>query len=131
MFNYMVEDDNVLILYNSFVGVRSILTVSEQNKDRVKNILTQEMLHENLGDIGISLVEHGFMVPSDENEKIKRDFLLSQIVNSNTLELVITVTEKCNFVCKYCSLDFAKGKMSVTVQDNIIEFVKKKYKSIP
>ena len=125
MFNYMVEDENILILYNSFVGVRSILVVSEQNKNRVKNILTQELTRESLGDIGTSLAEHGFMVPSDENEKTKRDFLFSQIVNSNTLELVITVTEKCNFVCKYCSLDFAKGKMSVTVQDNIIEFVKK------
>ena len=125
MFNYMVENDNVLILYNSFVGVRSILTVSEQNKDIVKKFLTRETRHEDLGDVGMSLVEHGFMVPSDENEKIKRDFLLSQIVNSNTLELVITVTEKCNFVCKYCSLDFAKGKMSVMVQDNIIEFVRK------
>lgn len=87
MFNYMVEDENILILYNSFVGVRSILVVSEQNKNRVKNILTQELTRESLGDIGTSLAEHGFMVPSDENEKTKRDFLFSQIVNSNTLEL--------------------------------------------
>ena len=48
MFNYMVEDENILILYNSFVGVRSILVVSEQNKNRVKNILTQELTRESL-----------------------------------------------------------------------------------
>ena len=125
MFNYILDDDEKLILYNSFVGVKSILTVTKQNQEHVKSVLAPGMLIDNPGNIERCLIEHGLLVPTEENEKTKRDFLLSQIVNSNTLELVITVTEKCNFVCKYCSLDFAKGKMSVTVQDNIIEFVNK------
>lgn len=125
MYNYILEDDQRLILYNSFVGVKSILTVSEQNKDLVKSLLASDVVIDNLGDVELCLINHGLLVPKEEDEKLKRDFLFSQIVNNATLELVITVTEKCNFVCKYCALDFAKGKMSVTVQDNIIEFVKK------
>lgn len=125
MFNYMVENGGELILYNSFVGVKSILTVSERNKEIVKNILCQKTLQDNLGEIEMTLFNHGFLVPSEVNEKTKRDFLFSEVVNSNTLDLVITVTEKCNFVCKYCSAEFAKGKMSEKVQDNIIEFVQK------
>lgn len=33
MFNYICQNKKSLILYNSFIGTRSILTVSEQNKN--------------------------------------------------------------------------------------------------
>lgn len=126
MFNYLCKDKQQLILYNSFVGTRSITKVSEQNKEKVENFLLQSLIEEPFfNNITDSLSELGFLVPIDEDEKIKREFLFSQFVNDNTLNLVITLTEKCNFVCKYCAQDFAKGKMSETVQENIIEFVKK------
>ena len=48
MFNYILDNDETLILYNSFVGTRSILTVTAQNKDIVKSILMPGKLIENL-----------------------------------------------------------------------------------
>lgn len=126
MFNYILEDKEQMILYNSFWGTKSIVAVSDSKKEKVKNILKEKKIKkDDLDENGMTLFDHGFLVPYMENEKIKREYLFSQVVNDNTLDLVITVTEKCNFVCKYCAQDFTKGKMSEIVQDNIIQYVKK------
>lgn len=126
MFNYLCKDEQQLILYNSFIGTKSIAKVSDCNKVEVENLLSQSLIDEvSFNNITDTLFEMGFLVPADENEKLKREFLFSQFVNDDTLDLVITLTEKCNFVCKYCAQDFAKGKMSEIVQDQIIQFVKK------
>lgn len=126
MFNYLCKDGEQLILYNSFVGTKSIAKVSDCNKKKVENLLSQRSIDEaSFDDITNTLFNMGFLVPKEENEKLKREFLLSQFVNDDTLDLVITLTEKCNFVCEYCAQDFIKGKMSQTVQGNIILFVKK------
>ena len=126
MFDYLCKDEQQLILYNSFIGTKSIAKVSDCNKVEVENLLSQSLIDEvSFNNITDTLFEMGFLVPADENEKLKREFLFSQFVNDDTLDLVITLTEKCNFVCKYCAQDFAKGKMSEIVQDQIIQFVKK------
>lgn len=126
MFNYSCADNDQLILYNSFMGTRSIMSVSNGHKSEVKELLARDRIeNDNSNNIITVLIERGFLVPLKENEKLKRDFLFSQAVNDNTLDLVITVTEKCNFVCKYCSQDFNKGKMENSVQENIIQFIKK------
>lgn len=84
------------------------------------------MINENeLDNNEMILVENGLLVPIEENGKVKREFLFSQMACENTLNLVITVTEKCNFVCKYCAQDFNKGKMSEIVQENLLQFVRK------
>lgn len=41
-------------------------------------------------------------------------------------ELTIFPTEQCNFRCTYCYEDFELGKMSVEVQDGIINFIKRR-----
>ena len=126
MFNYLCEDEQQLILYNSFNGTRSISKVSEYNKEEVRKLLSQSLIeNSSFNNLTDTLFELGFLVHADENEKVKREFLFSQFVNDDTLDLVITLTEKCNFTCKYCAQDFAKGKMSETVQTDIVQFVKK------
>ena len=110
MFNYLCEDEQQLILYNSFKGTRSISKVSEYNKEEVRKLLSQSLIeNSSFNNLTDTLFELGFLVHADENEKVKREFLFSQFVNDDTLDLVITLTEKCNFTCKYCAQDFAKG----------------------
>lgn len=126
MFNYSLEDQDQLILYNSFIGTRSITTVSNERKAEIKDLLEKKEIEEDEFDERLKILfEQGLIVPYEEDEKLKRDYLFSRFVNNDTLDLVITVTEKCNFICKYCAQDFSKGKMNETVQQNLIEFVKK------
>lgn len=126
MFNYICENNNGLILYNSFVGTNSIISVSSKQKEKVNNFLKcRQVTESDLVGKERLLIKKGFLVDFYENEKVKRDFLFSQVVNDSTLFLVITVTEKCNFSCKYCSLDFNKERMSEVVQENIVQFVRK------
>lgn len=44
MFNYLCEDEQQLILYNSFKGTRSISKVSEYNKEEVRKLLSQSLI---------------------------------------------------------------------------------------
>lgn len=55
--------------------------------------------------------------------------LQSQVINTlndRYLNLIILPTEKCNFRCTYCYEDFAIGKMSSTVQNAIINLLRKR-----
>lgn len=44
---------------------------------------------------------------------------------SKSLRLIIMPTEQCNFRCQYCYESFKFGKMSLEMQDAIINFVRK------
>ena len=132
MFNYICSDEKNLILYNSFLGSNSIIKINENEKSKIEHLLKKKSIEEKeICDRYSALIEKGFFVGINENEKMKREYLFTDMVFDNSLDLVITVTEKCNFACVYCSLDFVKGKMSLETQNDIVSFIKKnisKYK---
>ena len=81
MFNYSCADNDQLILYNSFMGTRSIMSVSNGHKSEVKELLARDRIeNDNSNNIITVLIERGFLVPLKENEKLKRDFLFRKLL---------------------------------------------------
>lgn len=78
------------------------------------------------------LLDGKFIIESNKNETNK--IMLSTLIkrfDSNSLSLTIAPTHACNFNCPYCyEKNISNNKMSIEVQNGIIDFVKNKYKNI-
>lgn len=134
MFNHFVEDreNNSLILFNSYVGRSNIVNVQQTKKEKVKQWLRQDEIAKDVAekdDDFCRLIELGYFVHTNTDEKAKRDVMINRLKADNTLKLVIHTSKSCNFRCKYCYLYFDKdGKhhnISKDTQEGIINFVKK------
>lgn len=136
MFNYICFDEkHRAIIYNSSKGCRNIRLISSENTKIIEDWFTLPIINTESRDNELfdMLVELGYFVPVESDEKLCRQmFYMENIMNDNLL-LVIHTTENCNFRCRYCALDFMRTSMSFEVQNSIIKFVEKnisKYKSV-
>ena len=132
MFNRVVEKDGNMILYNSMTGSYGIKRVAKNNQEKVRSWLNgSEYLAED--DAFRKLVEYGFMVPIDCDEKLTRKYIQTKCVTDTTLNLVVHLTQDCNFRCVYCYRDFSPVSLSVDTQYGIVNFIRKninKYKAV-
>lgn len=127
-FNYVLAcDDGTLRMYNAMNGVDSLLIVEPQIKDCVISVLSGKIAVDDIPEyIKAELVKRGYLVPMELDEDYSVKIKTAEAVLAGKyLHLIIMPTEKCNFRCKYCYETFEKGKMSRTLQDAIIKYVKK------
>lgn len=134
MFNHYVNDheSGSLILFNSYLGTRNIVRVTQLKKDKIKNWLDNDYIYkEDVTDDSdfTKLFQMGYFVEDSINEKERRDILLSKLRDDSTLRLVIHTSKACNFRCKYCYLHFKdentpEDNISLDVQEGIINFVR-------
>lgn len=121
-FNFYTKNKSgELLLYNSYLGVRSLCKLKKQND--IDCFLANEFDKMNTGTLH-SLIEKGFIVNSDENESAKAYSQLLNVISPKTLNLITNPTEKCNFKCVYCYESFKHGEMSEATQSKIISFVR-------
>lgn len=126
MFNYHINMNDKIILYNSYQGTKSICAISGEKKHKIKDwIDSTEINIENNDDDFEFLKDQGFFVAENTNEHNLRNLLYAQYICDNTLSLVIHTTKDCNFRCQYCYLDFASKPISEEVQGSIIKFIQK------
>ncbi len=52
--------------------------------------------------------------------------IVAETLLEHSLELYVNSTEQCNFRCKYCYEDFAKGRMTQTVVESVKRFLVKR-----
>lgn len=72
------------------------------------------------------LKNEGFIVSEDKDEVLAiRDSFSRRFLQNKPLELILLVTEQCNFRCIYCYENFEKGEMTEKTAVSIVEFVKK------
>lgn len=120
--------DGSLRLYNSMTGTKGLLSVPFEYSDTVRTLLSKDIIESDAlfhWEISV-LIDNGYLIPIERDEN--KCLLLRKmnvLTNDKKMSLVIMPTEKCNFKCKYCYETFKKGKMSLTVQDAIINYVKK------
>lgn len=133
-YNYYTEsNNNGIILYNSYKGLKSIHKVKNENVDEVVDLLQGAENVELDSDLKKKLSEYNFLVPMDSDEYKNLQFMYLGSINSPNLSLAILPTEKCNYRCKYCYESFERGRMPKEIQDGIVAFVKKyihNYKSL-
>ncbi len=123
-FNYCHKCDNdELLLYNSATGTNSLIRVTPEKSESIIKILKNGCNDESKDTQ--TLLERGFIVLSKTNENTLKKYRIMEQVMDSSLHLIILPTEQCNFRCKYCYETFKKGKMSDTVQDSIIKYVRK------
>ena len=70
------------------------------------------------------LLSKGVLVDDsiDENQKLLT--LLSSILSPSDLKLIISVTEKCNFLCKYCYESHNNIQISPSVKNSIMRYIR-------
>lgn len=128
MFNFILEDGEEMILYNAMGGLPTACRVRRNQVLMVKNVLLKpdKLIEPDKNNPIISaLIQKGFLVASDLDEKQKREALFTEINSGSMLRLIILPTEQCNYRCKYCYESFKRGKMLPETQEAIIKFVQK------
>lgn len=132
MFNRIVRKNDEMLLYNSKIGGSSVTIVPVEVQDKVSKWLSETTdFQENI--TYQNLLDRGFLVPVDWNEKAIRDFLRLNYITEPKLELVIHVTRDCNFRCTYCYMNFEPVCLDLDTQEGIVNFIRKNiraYKSV-
>ncbi len=133
MFNRVLNSGSSLILYNSFGGTRSLLRIETNKVGKVIRWLNDNHVDETEDLDFTRLVKLGYLVPESTDEKKLRMLHYLNHISNNRLQLVIHVTQECNFRCAYCYMDFKPVMLSQDTQEGIINYIKKniqKYKAV-
>lgn len=124
MFNYICDKADDILIYNSYIGIKSVTRISSKRKEEVLSALKGEFLSCSEDVLNV-LFSRGFLVDEKVNEIYKRNALYSKYINGNTLLLVIHTTKKCNFRCPYCNLDYPNEELSMEAEEGIEKFVQR------
>ena len=112
--------------YNLFAKIPNSEQIGCVNllKGTCSTLSQEEVDKLNCGEVTERFVRQGFVVNYDELQALE---LLSRKYCglSNILGLTICPTMNCNFDCPYCFEKHRTGKMSIEIQNGIINFVKK------
>ncbi len=130
-FNYIIEDNDQLIrLYNSLSGQKSLLIVPLEKKEKIFNIFTNCNQKSWFNDCDfLKLCDLGYIVDEELDEISLGLLQKNHIINYPGLLLTIMPTEDCNFRCTYCYENHQKGKMTSDVQNSVVNFVQKNIKN--
>ena len=94
LFNIILDDGGDLMLFNSMRGLNSLCKVSENCREKVLEVLNRTVEDKEIEDI---LIDCGYLVDDNCDEKMKQELLYSYINSGNILRLIILPTEQCNF----------------------------------
>lgn len=120
-FNYTCKNDNSeLLIYNTFVGAKSMC--------KIKNSSLQDMFLNNVPidnkTILLSLLSRGILVKKELDENLKLKNLIHKILSPSDLKLIISLTEQCNFLCKYCYESHNRINLNSDIKYNIVNYVR-------
>ena len=120
-FTYKQSDD-AYVVFNTYSKALVVLNDSEF-KQFEESVFDDPQMIQELTDNGILIDEDfdeiGFMTYCHNMTKFSK----------GALHLVLATTMDCNFACPYCYENRRKGKMSVEVQDAIIQFIEANIKN--
>jgi uncharacterized protein len=115
-------EDGRLIVWNTFKG--TISAFPSEQRDTVRSLLTRRGCAGSAEGLLGYLHERGLLVPEGTDEyKLFQHIFGRQHFRQDTLELILLASEDCNFRCKYCYEDFARGTMKPQVRESIKKLV--------
>lgn len=124
MFNHICDMDSEIILYNPLSGCNGIRRVHADKVSELLELLKNFRLDKTSLNTFENLVELGYFVPFDFDERLNRERMQIEMITNTVLRLVIHTTKDCNFRCKYCALDFCNESMSQEICDSIIKYIR-------
>lgn len=121
---YKEVGSDLLVLYNSLKGTGDIKVISKSK--HILELLDKDREYFYEDDMDFKwLVDNGYMVKCDVDEKAIRDAMKAHWLEDNYLYLTIHLTQNCNFRCVYCANDFNNEAISQNTQEEIVRFIKK------
>jgi uncharacterized protein len=115
------------IVYNSMTG--ALGAIPKGAEDKILPLFRDG--HEGLPANEVKgLVARGFLVPQHEDELKKAERLKERRLSFRGLHLILMPTEECNFRCKYCYEDFARGRMPARVREGVKNLVRRSVKEL-
>lgn len=116
-FNFIYNrSENEFVIYNTYSKALVVLDKVEyekfENNEKLEKKV-EDTLRDNHILVDETFDEEGFLTYCHNVTKYSKD----------GLHLVLAPTMDCNFVCPYCYENRRKGKMSIEVQDAIIDFI--------
>lgn len=122
-------EDGRLILWNSLSGSMSVFKAEQEQQ--VRALLKGKGVESRKEGLVGYLVDRGFLVQKGSNDY--RRFLHAfgkQHYRNDRLELILMSSEDCNFRCKYCYEDFARGTMLPEVRQGIKRMIEQRIGSL-
>lgn len=125
-FNYSFHDGDELIMVNFKKGLSTFTTVTGDDIISIRDYLSADTVNiDTPTEVEHVLIDNGFLIPFDTDENKEVEMLQSDYIYDNRLQLIIHVTKDCNFRCKYCFIDFEHKKMSLLLQNQVIDYIRK------
>ncbi|GAX91223.1 radical SAM/SPASM domain-containing protein [Effusibacillus lacus] len=121
---YSTADSGDLILYNSYTG--AIVSVPPAEKEEALAALKRTGVSGNPSKTALQMIESGFLVPDQLDEKLRAKYLHQTQHRTDLLHLIILPTEACNFRCTYCYQTFPQGGMTAGIQTGIRRLAEEK-----
>jgi uncharacterized protein len=118
------DEQGRLILWNTLSNALSVF--KPEQAPQVLALLKKQGVESRRQGLAGYLIERGYLVRKGTNEY--RQFLLHfgrQHYQNDRLELILMSSEDCNFRCKYCYEEFARGTMYPQVRQGIKRFVER------
>lgn len=114
-----------MILWNTYKGSMSVFT--PEQRPAVRSLLTRKGIEAESQGLVAYLVKRGFLIKENSDEY--RRFQLAfgrHHYRSDSLNLTLLSSEDCNFRCRYCYEDFARGTMQPWVREAIKKLIEQK-----
>lgn len=121
--------DAQLVVWNTYTGAMSVF--APEQRPTVEALLSRQGF-EAPEEGGVKyLHDRGFLIRegTDEYQRLQLTFG-RQHYRSDVLQLILLSSEDCNFRCKYCYEDFARGTMRPWVRDGVKRLVEGRIQSL-
>lgn len=111
-------DDGRLVLWNTFRGSMSVFQADQAAE--ILRCLSPKGITARREGIVEYLVERGYLIREGSNEYRQVQVAIhQQHFRTDRLEYILMASEDCNFRCKYCYEEFARGTMLPEVREAI------------
>ena len=111
-------DDGRLILWNTFRGSLSVFR--PEQAPQVLGLLGRQGITARKEGLVAYLLERGFVLREGTNEYRQVQVAIhQQQYRTDRLEYILMASEDCNFRCKYCYEEFARGTMLPEVREAV------------
>src|SRR5947199_6631066 len=122
-------EDGRLVLWNTLSGKMTVF--DPEDREAVLALLQKKGFEAPNEKVVGYLVGRGYLVRKGVDEYRQFQQLFGQQhYRTDALELILMASEDCNFRCKYCYEDFARGTMIPEVREGIKNLVRKRIKKL-
>jgi len=114
--------DGRLILWNTYSGALS--AIQPEDRPRMERMLRPEGVEGRRRGAIEFLADRGFIVPEGTDEYRRFQYAFARQHHAqDRLHLILLASEDCNFRCRYCWEEFARGTMEPRVRTGVKRYL--------